>query len=101
MATVERESRFIPTVKCSTCGLQVEISLMGEHVCAGSQDAECTVPVTRYTSLYGGTNSASLATPPLLAVPLLGKLISTFGNPPTEKQQPRALPRVDTSAASM
>ncbi|KAL6700665.1 hypothetical protein J3F84DRAFT_127180 [Trichoderma pleuroticola] len=28
-----RESAFLPTIKCSSCGLQVEISLMGEHVC--------------------------------------------------------------------
>ncbi|GFP56250.1 hypothetical protein TASIC1_0006042000 [Trichoderma asperellum] len=30
-----RESAFLPTIKCSSCGLQVEISLMGEHVCSG------------------------------------------------------------------
>ncbi|UKZ73074.1 hypothetical protein TrVFT333_000714 [Trichoderma virens FT-333] len=28
-----RESAFLPTIKCSSCGMQVEISLMGEHVC--------------------------------------------------------------------
>jgi hypothetical protein len=25
----------MPTIKCSTCGNQVEISMMGEHVCGG------------------------------------------------------------------
>ncbi|PNP43810.1 hypothetical protein TGAM01_v208642 [Trichoderma gamsii] len=30
-----RESAFLPTIKCSSCGLQVEISLMGEHACSG------------------------------------------------------------------
>ncbi|OHW94832.1 LIM1 domain-containing protein [Colletotrichum incanum] len=30
-----RESSFMPTIKCSSCGLQVEISLMGEHICGG------------------------------------------------------------------
>lgn len=34
MATM-RESTFLPTIKCSSCGQQVEISMMGEHVCGG------------------------------------------------------------------
>ncbi|RDA85418.1 hypothetical protein CP532_1528 [Ophiocordyceps camponoti-leonardi (nom. inval.)] len=31
---VPRES-FLPTIKCSSCGNQVEISMMGEHLCGG------------------------------------------------------------------
>ncbi|KAK4138069.1 hypothetical protein BT67DRAFT_130820 [Trichocladium antarcticum] len=73
-------SSFVPTVKCSTCGLEVEISLMGEHDCAGS-------PVVD-------------ATPPTPAASLFGRLMPSFNNPSTQKQQPRALPQVDTSAAS-
>ncbi|CAM1500933.1 Fc.00g100950.m01.CDS01 [Cosmosporella sp. VM-42] len=30
-----RESTFLPTIKCSSCGNQVEISMMGEHICSG------------------------------------------------------------------
>ncbi|OTA03648.1 hypothetical protein A9Z42_0041270 [Trichoderma parareesei] len=30
-----RESAFLPTIKCSSCGMQVEISMMGEHACPG------------------------------------------------------------------
>lgn len=30
-----RESAFLPTIKCSQCGAQVEISMMGEHICSG------------------------------------------------------------------
>ncbi|GJC98172.1 LIM domain-containing protein [Colletotrichum higginsianum] len=30
-----RESSFMPAIKCSSCGLQVEISMMGEHICSG------------------------------------------------------------------
>lgn len=30
-----RESSFMPAIKCSSCGLDVEISMMGEHVCGG------------------------------------------------------------------
>ncbi|KAK4122388.1 hypothetical protein N657DRAFT_502141 [Parathielavia appendiculata] len=81
MATIGRESRFMPTVKCSTCGLQVEISLMGEHTCAGSE-------------------SPPEPTPPLPAASLFGRLMPTFGNPLTQKQQPRTPPQVDTTAAN-
>lgn len=35
-----RESAFLPTIKCSQCGAQVEISMMGEHICSGPS-AEC------------------------------------------------------------
>ena len=34
-----RESAFLPTIKCSTCGRQIEISMMGDHVCSEA-DAE-------------------------------------------------------------
>lgn len=30
-----RESTFLPTIKCSQCGCQVEISMMGDHLCSG------------------------------------------------------------------
>ncbi|KAK4104107.1 hypothetical protein N658DRAFT_242932 [Parathielavia hyrcaniae] len=81
MATLGRESRFMPTVKCSTCGLEVEISLMGEHICVGSE-------------------SPPEPTPPLPAASLFGRLMPAFGNPLMQKQQPRTPPQVDTSAAN-
>ncbi|KAL2115813.1 hypothetical protein VTJ04DRAFT_10068 [Mycothermus thermophilus] len=88
MAAVGRESRFMPMVKCSTCGEQVEISLMGEHTC-------------------GSSSSAPEPPPPLPAPSLLGRLMTnmpsmpSFGNPLAPKQQPRTTPpQVDTSAAN-
>lgn len=33
MADLGRISTFLPTIKCSSCGQQVEISMMGDHVC--------------------------------------------------------------------
>ncbi|KAK5987216.1 Paxillin-like protein 1 [Cladobotryum mycophilum] len=38
-----RESALLPTIKCSSCGLQVEISLMGDHLCSGPS-AELSPP---------------------------------------------------------
>ncbi|TDZ54777.1 Paxillin-like protein 1 [Colletotrichum trifolii] len=35
-----RESSFMPTIKCSSCSRQVEISMMGEHICGGAGAAE-------------------------------------------------------------
>ncbi|KAK3946000.1 hypothetical protein QBC46DRAFT_424937 [Diplogelasinospora grovesii] len=79
MAGMPRESSFMPTVKCSTCGLQVEISLMGEHLCAGAPAAE--------------------ATPPMPA-PSLFDRFNPFGYATADKQQPRVPPTLDTSAAN-
>lgn len=55
---------FMPTVKCSSCGSQVPISMMGEHVCAGSSDADdkADEPVSAAppaTSLFGRLNPFS------------------------------------------
>ncbi|KAI3546015.1 LIM domain-containing protein [Colletotrichum cuscutae] len=45
-----RESSFMPAIKCSSCGLDVEISMMGEHVCGGP-GAEPSAPPDRPDSL--------------------------------------------------
>ncbi|KAK0745209.1 hypothetical protein B0T21DRAFT_99244 [Apiosordaria backusii] len=79
MATLGRESSFMPTVKCSSCGLEVEISLMGEHECSGPPAVE--------------------ETPPMPA-PSLFERFNPWGAPAAAKEQPRAPPQVDTSAAS-
>ncbi len=39
MATT-RESSFMPTIKCSTCGREIQISMMGEHICTGEAEPE-------------------------------------------------------------
>ncbi|KAG6324956.1 hypothetical protein E4U22_006744 [Claviceps purpurea] len=64
-----RKSSFLPTIKCSLCGNQVEISLMGEHVCGGSsagpsspsEEAEF-ISIRFSASSY---NEHSRTTPPL------------------------------------
>lgn len=38
MAGIPRESSFMPTIKCSSCGHEVEISMMGEHICEAAQE---------------------------------------------------------------
>lgn len=30
----------MPTIKCSACGNEVEISMMGEHICGGAEEEE-------------------------------------------------------------
>ncbi|RSL54542.1 hypothetical protein CEP51_014698 [Fusarium floridanum] len=44
---VPRESVFLPTIKCSSCSRQVEISLMGEHICAPAEP-ELSPPPEQY-----------------------------------------------------
>ncbi|KFY13923.1 hypothetical protein V492_02968, partial [Pseudogymnoascus sp. VKM F-4246] len=43
MADTSRMSGFLPTIKCSMCAQEIEISMMGEHVCSGP--AEPTPPL--------------------------------------------------------
>lgn len=31
-----KESAFMPTITCSSCGYEVEISMMGEHTCGAT-----------------------------------------------------------------
>ncbi|KAG9252101.1 uncharacterized protein F5Z01DRAFT_249726 [Emericellopsis atlantica] len=39
-----RELGFLPTIKCSQCGSQVEISMMGEHTCSGDSETSQLSP---------------------------------------------------------
>ncbi|KAK4695549.1 hypothetical protein P7C71_g2232, partial [Lecanoromycetidae sp. Uapishka_2] len=34
MASTIRASSFLPTIKCSSCGIEIPISNMGDHMCA-------------------------------------------------------------------
>ena len=46
MADLGRESTFLPTIKCSMCHEDIQIALMGEHVCGKSQDGKCPLIFT-------------------------------------------------------
>ncbi|KAI0885745.1 uncharacterized protein GGS22DRAFT_161859 [Annulohypoxylon maeteangense] len=54
MADTSRQSAFMPTIKCSNCGNQVEISMMGDHVC-GSTPAPPEPPPPPIPDLLGST----------------------------------------------
>ncbi|KAK9782618.1 hypothetical protein SCAR479_00961 [Seiridium cardinale] len=49
-----RESSFMPTVKCSQCGNEVEISMMGEHVCKGAPATDQPLPAAAPPDLLTG-----------------------------------------------
>ncbi|KAH6968735.1 hypothetical protein HG530_006318 [Fusarium avenaceum] len=44
---VPRESMFLPTIKCSSCSREVEISMMGDHICA-PPEPELSPPPEQY-----------------------------------------------------
>ncbi|KAI1643578.1 uncharacterized protein F4817DRAFT_250895 [Daldinia loculata] len=75
-----RQSAFMPTIKCSNCGNQVEISMMGEHVC--------------------GSTPAAAAEPPPPMPDLLGGAFSSLKTNVFDKFARTAPPSVDTSAAN-
>ncbi|KAI1176590.1 hypothetical protein F4777DRAFT_587837 [Nemania sp. FL0916] len=58
MTDLSRQSAIMPTIKCSSCGNQVEISMMGDHVCGGSGDSTASEPVPPMPDLLGGAFSS-------------------------------------------
>ncbi|CAD6440447.1 1d6e5f77-8c1c-4b14-be2a-0f7363d5ab61 [Sclerotinia trifoliorum] len=84
MANLVRSSSVLPTIKCSSCARDIEIAMMGEHICSGPAPAE-------------------EPTPPL-------ELNTTLDRMPYNQQSSNGvnssksgrtmLPRVDTSAAN-
>ncbi|CAK7263067.1 hypothetical protein SEPCBS119000_000294 [Sporothrix epigloea] len=41
---MDRPASFFPTIKCSSCGQKIEISLMGEHICSSSAAKAASPP---------------------------------------------------------
>ncbi|KAI0137852.1 hypothetical protein F4776DRAFT_654566 [Hypoxylon sp. NC0597] len=56
MTEASRQSAFMPTIKCSNCGNQVEISMMGDHVCGSAPAAP--EPPPPMPDLLGGAFSS-------------------------------------------
>ncbi|KAI6781686.1 Paxillin-like protein-like protein [Emericellopsis cladophorae] len=48
-----RESGFLPTIKCSQCGSQVEISMMGDHICSGDSETSQLSPPPEADESFG------------------------------------------------
>ncbi|KAI2630098.1 hypothetical protein GGS21DRAFT_215262 [Xylaria nigripes] len=72
MADQIRDSVLIPTLKCSNCGDQVRISMMGDHVCGGGNKSKAPEPPPQesrggaFSSLkHSVFNKFSRATPTL------------------------------------
>ncbi len=109
-----RESSFMPTIKCSTCGKEIQISMMGEHVCTGeaaperrefAPDQTCTRKLTdspaampsaaSFFARLMGTTAAAPAPAPTPAPEAI-----TDRAPALADKLGRAPPALDTSAAS-
>ncbi|KAI0965448.1 hypothetical protein F4678DRAFT_332763 [Xylaria arbuscula] len=58
MTDLSRQSAFMPTIKCSNCGNQVEISMMGDHVCGVGSESTTSEPEPPMPDLLGGTFSS-------------------------------------------
>ncbi|KAF2838090.1 hypothetical protein M501DRAFT_853359 [Patellaria atrata CBS 101060] len=76
MSDTMRPASVLPAIKCSDCGAEIEIALMGEHICAPQSTAKTT------TSRWNFAKTATLAN---------GFLNSARPTPP---------PRIDSSAAN-
>jgi hypothetical protein len=98
MADLSRESAFLPTIKCSMCHEDIQIALMGEHVCGKSRDRKRPQILQHHCIDLTG-----LATPP-------PELHRSYGSSPSKQNSKigggylnpgRSIPpKVDISAAS-
>ncbi|KAF2466040.1 uncharacterized protein BDR25DRAFT_269107 [Lindgomyces ingoldianus] len=61
MATSERPLSFLPTIKCSSCGVDIDISQLADHVCAVSsaQAVEPTAPKLDRAATFGASRFSS------------------------------------------
>ncbi|OAF60004.1 hypothetical protein VC83_03053 [Pseudogymnoascus destructans] len=62
MADTSRMSGFLPTIKCSMCAQEIEISMMGEHVCGPAEPTPPLEPSKGY-STYSPYDSKPLPPP--------------------------------------
>lgn len=88
-----RESTFLPTIKCSQCGNEVEISLMGEHLCVAPATPECKSSTNR-------ANRVQSLTEAIVSPPLEGQETFESAYQSTRNKYMRTPPPVDTRAAS-
>ncbi|OBT80537.1 hypothetical protein VF21_00314 [Pseudogymnoascus sp. 05NY08] len=84
MADTSRMSGFLPTIKCSMCAQEIEISMMGEHVCGPAEPTPPLEPSKGY-STYSPYDSKPLPPP---------------DNSGAYKSTRLPPPRVDTRAAN-
>ncbi|KAH8893190.1 hypothetical protein GQ53DRAFT_105108 [Thozetella sp. PMI_491] len=103
-----RESAFMPTIKCSSCGRDIEISMMGEHVCTGSAAPERMAQDASPKLDAELTASSAVPTAASFFARLMGATAAAAPAPasaakeapaPAEKQG-RTPPALDTSAAN-
>ncbi|KAJ3486104.1 hypothetical protein NLG97_g6683 [Lecanicillium saksenae] len=87
-----RESTFLPTIKCSQCGNEVEISMMGEHLCGAPATPECNEP---QASLNTTPADKTTVSPPLEAEETFQSSYQA-----TRNKYLRTPPPVDTGAAN-
>ncbi|OBT50846.1 hypothetical protein VE04_09464, partial [Pseudogymnoascus sp. 24MN13] len=85
MADTSRMSGFLPTIKCSMCAQEIEISMMGEHVCGPAEPTPPLEPSSKGYSTYSPYDSKPLPPP---------------DNSGAYKSTRLPPPRVDTRAAT-
>lgn len=99
MVDLSRQSAFMPTIKCSNCGNQVEISMMGDHVCGSGTGSAASERTSIAFSTILEILVANIYTAVPLVPDLLGGTFSSIKQNVFDKFT-RAPPTVDTSAAS-
>src|SRR5690242_19935988 len=104
MANSERPLSFLPTIKCSSCGVEIDISHLADHVCAPSSSAsKCNPKPAHMNHESDLLLEATEPTAPKLdraATFSASRFNSSTSNIQARSQRGPPPPRIDPSAAS-
>lgn len=101
-----RPVSFLPAIKCSNCGREIEIAEMGEHLCGGEQP---TAPNGHMSTMSNPFTLRRLnaSGQQLPSHPPVPQVSDSFRSPPKVSQMPGArpprspLPKINPDAANM
>jgi hypothetical protein len=98
MAGAQSMASILPLIRCSDCGVDVELSMMGEHVC--SKQSECKVPgLTLGPHTNTGMKVAPFPQLSIAQVPSKSSLETAFDRPVASKAaRAPPPPRLQTNA---
>ncbi|KAF4543988.1 Zinc finger LIM-type protein [Lasiodiplodia theobromae] len=60
MADTERPISILPSIKCSDCGVEIEISKMADHVCGPAPEPEPVAPAPKATKKFFDRAASSI-----------------------------------------
>ncbi|CAK7223490.1 hypothetical protein SCUCBS95973_005197 [Sporothrix curviconia] len=101
---MDRPASFLPTIKCSSCGQEIEISMMGEHICGkGAEEAAAPKqpPPSNFDQFMSYGSKSNNTTNVNNSSRIYNDNNASYGYDSRDQNRSNRLPpKVDTSAAN-